>query len=145
MERLQNTLAYKVRSIRKRILIAINEIFAGTQFTWELYFVLRFIYENPGCSQKDIADLLWTDANIIVRNVDKLERMGMVNRQKHPADRRAYALYLTDEGNKTAEGYWEKLIAHQEACLSELSKEERASFKRYMDIVIGENPPPHSK
>jgi DNA-binding MarR family transcriptional regulator len=53
---------------------------------------------NEGRSQQAIAELLGINATRMVFLVDELERLGLVERRRNPADRRSHALYLTDAG-----------------------------------------------
>lgn len=139
MQYLKDTLIYKIRTLRKKVLAAAPAALEGTGLTAELYFALRFIYETPGCSQKELADLLLTDANIIVRGIDKLEKLSLVRRARHPNDRRAYALYITEKGKQLVLDKWEKLIENQEACLSDLTEKQRKLFSHFFDIAIAED------
>ncbi len=53
---------------------------------------------NEGKSQQAIAALLGINATQMVFLVDELERLGLVERRRNPADRRSHALYLTGPG-----------------------------------------------
>ena len=139
MDYLRNTLIYKIRGVRKKMVTASKQALEEINLTLELYVALHFTYENPGLSQKELADLVWTDSNVVVRMVDKLEEMGLMRRQHRKDDRRAYSLYVTDEGEKVANEYWQKLIDYQEECLASLSASERQDFKRYLNVVLGED------
>jgi DNA-binding MarR family transcriptional regulator len=48
-----------------------------------------------GQSQQRLADTLGIHRNVMVGLVDELERRGLVERRRHPRDRRAHALYPT--------------------------------------------------
>ena len=138
MDYLKNTLIYKIRGIRKKMLMASKQALAESGLTLELYVALHFAYENQGLTQKALADLVWTDSNVVVRMVDKLEEMALLRRVRHTDDRRAYSLYVTEKGEQIANEYWQKLIEYQEECLASLSKQERQDFKRYLDVVLAE-------
>ena len=135
MRYLKGTLIYKIRGIRKKLLSDVSAALDGSGLTAELYFGLRFIYENPGCSQKELADLLLTDANIVVRGIDKMEERSLVRRERHPTDRRAYSLFLTKEGESLVLDKWEKVLASQEECLSRLPAEQRKLFIEFFDAI----------
>ena len=138
MDYLKNTLIYKIRGIRKKMLTASKLALAESNLTLELYVALHFTYENPGLTQKALSDLVWSDSNVVVRMVDKLEEMGLMRRERHSDDRRAYSLYVTEKGEEIANKYWQRLIEDQEACLASLSPSERQDFKRYLDAVLDE-------
>jgi DNA-binding MarR family transcriptional regulator len=62
------------------------------------FAVLRFLGDAEGRSQQAVAEALGTPPSRIVAFVDALEERGLVERHRNPADRRAHALHLTDEG-----------------------------------------------
>ena len=60
--------------------------------------VLRRLHDSEGCSQQSIADAMRLRRSVMVGLIDELESMGLVERRRHPADRRANALHLTSQG-----------------------------------------------
>src|SRR5215475_14439227 len=61
------------------------------------YAVLKALSEDDGRSQRELSTQLGIHRNVMVTVVDKLEREGLVKRMPHPADRRAFAVTLTDK------------------------------------------------
>ncbi|HEY0816316.1 MAG TPA: MarR family transcriptional regulator [Pseudonocardia sp.] len=61
--------------------------------------VLTHLREADGRSQQQLADLLHVHRNAMVGLVDELEARGLVRRTRHPDDRRAHALHLTDQAH----------------------------------------------
>lgn len=62
--------------------------------------VLRRLHDSEGCSQQTIADAMRLRRSVMVGLIDELESMALVERRRHPADRRANALYLTAHGKQ---------------------------------------------
>lgn len=60
------------------------------------YGLIVLLAEEEGRSQQQIADSLGIHRNAMVGLVDDLERRGFIERKRHPADRRAHAIHLTD-------------------------------------------------
>lgn len=58
--------------------------------------LLVHLSRGEGQSQQQLADAMGIHRNVMVGLVDTLEQRGLVERHRHPADRRAHALYLTD-------------------------------------------------
>ena len=58
---------------------------------------------NQGQSQQAIAEMIGVNATRMVFLVDELEKLGLVERRRNPADRRSHALYLTEQGLATVE------------------------------------------
>jgi DNA-binding MarR family transcriptional regulator len=67
--------------------------------------MLTRLAANEGKSQQAIGELMGLNATRMVFLVDELEERGLVERRRNPADRRSYALYLTEQGRaKLSEG-----------------------------------------
>ncbi|MEJ3652924.1 MarR family winged helix-turn-helix transcriptional regulator [Actinomycetes bacterium KLBMP 9759] len=59
--------------------------------------VLAHLARVDGRSQQELADLLAIHRNGMVGIVDALEAQDLVRRERHPLDRRAHAVHLTDK------------------------------------------------
>ena len=57
--------------------------------------LLTHLAAGEGQTQQQLADTMGIHRNVMVGLVDDLEDRGLVQRRRHPADRRAYALHLT--------------------------------------------------
>lgn len=64
------------------------------------YSVLVMLGNSPGLKQSDVAAALGIQRANFVVLFDGLERRGLAQRSSAPHDRRSYALYLTEEGEK---------------------------------------------
>jgi DNA-binding MarR family transcriptional regulator len=68
------------------------------------------------------------DPSSMVSTIDELEARGLVERRRHPHDRRAHALHLTDEGRATL-GRGRRLARQaQGQLLSPLNDDERGQL-----------------
>lgn len=68
------------------------------------YSILYFLNENDGCTQQHICNNLAIDKTAMVKVIDCLIKMGMVQRKINPDDRRQQLIILTKKGIKqTAE------------------------------------------
>lgn len=65
-----------------------------TRAQWKLLSVLR---RNPGIRQAQVAVILEIEPITLVRQLDRMEKAGWVERRMDPDDRRANKLYLTDK------------------------------------------------
>jgi DNA-binding MarR family transcriptional regulator len=81
-------------SVRERV----NERLVALGLTTALYGTLATIDARGPISQQAIADQLGLTGPAIVQTVDRLEDAGLVQRRRHPADRRSYALQPSDVG-----------------------------------------------
>ena len=87
--------------------------------------VLRLLAQSPGQSQRALADALGMHATRLVALIDELEGRGLVARTRDPADRRNYALALTDQGTAKLAELATVAGEHERAITSALTADER--------------------
>ena len=63
--------------------------------------VMTLIDAAPGSAQQELVARSMIDASSMVAVLDELEAMGLVERRRHPDDRRKHAVYLTARGGRT--------------------------------------------
>lgn len=61
-------------------------------------FGVLALVHNDSMSQRELAQATRVEEQTISQTVDRLERMGMVIRQRDPHDRRRFLVTATDEG-----------------------------------------------
>jgi DNA-binding MarR family transcriptional regulator len=81
--------------------------------------------QNNGRSQQAIAELMGVNPTRMVFLTDELEKLGLVERRRNPADRRSHALYLTEAGTAMLARVREVTRAHEAAITAGLSAAER--------------------
>ena len=88
-----------------------------TRAQWKVLFRLE---RQPGLRQVELADILDVEPITLCRIVDRLEEAGLVERQRDPADRRAWRLEVTEQS--------QPLIAKLRALADELMAEAFAGI-----------------
>ncbi len=66
--------------------------------TIDQWLLLKTIHDEPGLSQKEMAQRVFKDYASITRMIELLVKRGYLKRSFHRADRRRFKLALTDEG-----------------------------------------------
>lgn len=87
--------------------------------------VLNRLAANEGQAQQAIAQLMGLNATRMVFLIDELERLGLAERRRNPADRRSHALYLTDKGREMLARARKAAAAHEEELAAPLTREQR--------------------
>ena len=87
--------------------------------------ILRFVSASGGISQQALAGHLRILPSRLVILIDQLEERGLVERGSDPADRRSYALHLTDKGVETLKALGRLARDHQDELLVSLTTDER--------------------
>ena len=90
--------------------------------------VLRRLAQFPGQSQRELADALGMHAPRLVALIDELEGRGLVARDRHPEDRRNYAISLTDEGRRLLAELGRLVGQHEHAITAGLNDDERTQL-----------------
>jgi DNA-binding MarR family transcriptional regulator len=91
-------LAYLLVQLGFRVAGKFTEQLAPLGLEPRHFGMLTRLAANEGKSQQAIGELLGLNATRMVFLVDELEGRGLVERRRNPADRRSYALYLTEQG-----------------------------------------------
>ena len=138
MEHLRDTTFYKLLAVQKKLLAAVRNDFKGVDITHDNYITLHFIYENPGITQADLATLNDKDRNVIVKTIDRLEKNGWAKRVRSDDDRRAFTLFITEDGKEIIHKYWDTLILRQKEAVSMLSEDEQAEFDALLEKILYE-------
>ena len=111
---LATTLGYVLRRAQLAVFDDVIANFAGLELRPAQYSVLVLLGHTPGLKQSDVAAALGIQRANFVVLFDGLERRGLARRSAAPNDRRSYALYLTDAG--------EKLLARASALEAQLQE-----------------------
>jgi len=87
--------------------------------------ILRVVSASGGISQQALADQLRILPSRLVILIDQLEERAMLERRADPADRRSYALHVTEKGSEALKSIGRLARDHQEALLVSLTTDER--------------------
>lgn len=90
--------------------------------------ILRVIRQADGLSQQALGEKLGMFPSRLVQVLDELEQRGLVERRDNPADRRSYALHLTEAGRESLEQIGRIAREHQDALCAALDESERAQL-----------------
>ena len=93
-------------------------------------------------SQHALGEYVKKDRTTVVAMVDELEEAGLVERRRNPADRRAYALEVTETGSSWLAQAGPLLSAAEDRMLSELDAAEREQLLNLLQRVLFSPSPP---
>lgn len=69
--------------------------------TPRMWGALNVLEAEGAMTQQELGRSIGMDPSTMVSTIDELESKGLVERRRHPTDRRAHALHVTDEGRAT--------------------------------------------
>ena len=91
------------------------EVLEPLGLTTRLWGALNVLDAEGAITQHALGACVGIDPSSMVATVDELEAKGLVERRRHPTDRRAHALHITDKGRQTlAKGRELARTAHED-------------------------------
>ncbi|WP_397447956.1 MarR family winged helix-turn-helix transcriptional regulator [Pseudomonas sp. NA-150] len=91
----QPTMGFVLHDVARLMRKRFEQRARHTGLTRSQWHVLAILSMNEGIHQKALADLLEIESITLVRLLDKMEANGLIERRKHPTDRRMSLLFLT--------------------------------------------------
>lgn len=98
--------------------------------------VMSLINQNPGSSQKELADMAGITGPGLVSVVDELENRGLVTRERSSTDRRRNMLVLTNKGERTMASLFDAVKEIEGPIREELSAQELETFIALLDRAV---------
>jgi DNA-binding MarR family transcriptional regulator len=98
---------------------------AAVGLTPRLWGALNVLDHEGEISQQHLGRSVGIDPSSMVATIDELEAKGLVERRRHPTDRRAHALHMTELGRTTLAQARKLAAAAQDELLAPLDESER--------------------
>ena len=94
---------------------------------------LGYLARNEGVNQAGLADLLEIRPMTLVRQIDRMEDAGWIERRADPADRRARRLFLTAKARPVLGRIWHVANETRDEALARLSAAEAEAL---IDLLV---------
>lgn len=110
---------------------------AHLQITPDQFTVLRTLLESDvrGLTQRELARTMSSDPNTVASLLERMEKIGYVERLPHERDRRAHRIKLLPKGKKTYESARDIAVALQGEVLAGIPVAGRESFLENLSLV----------
>ena len=103
-----------------------------------MWGALNVLDHEGAISQQQLGRSVGIDPSSMVGTIDELEAQGLVERRRHPSDRRAHALYITPLGEETLTKARKLAAGAQEELLAPLDPSERELLHALLlRLVVG--------
>src|SRR5688572_18184631 len=96
----------------------------------DVLFTLRRAGGPYRLSPSAISDALLVPSGTMTNRLDRLERKDLIERVRHPTDRRSMEVQLTDRGRKLVDEAVARHVENEKEMLAPLSERERATLDR---------------
>lgn len=100
------------------------------------FATLSLIYENPGVAQGQLAEAIIITPQNMANLIDKLESRKLLRRENSEEDKRAYSLYLTEDGLKITQEALDTVKNLEDMAYNMLNSEEKQLLIRLLDKII---------
>lgn len=107
------------------------------QLTPDQFTVLRTLLENDarGITQRELARAMSSDPNTVASLLERMEKVGYVERTPHERDRRAHRIKVQAKGKKVYESARAIAVALQGELLGVLPAAGREEFLQNLSLV----------
>jgi DNA-binding MarR family transcriptional regulator len=129
---------YRLRRASGRMMADFASSMAPAALRPVLFGMLCVIRANPGIIQMGLGAELGIQRANLVPLVNELTGRDLIERRPAPNDRRAFALYLTPEGERLLDQAETMVLQHEERMLSALSRAERAKLLELLAKIAAE-------
>jgi DNA-binding MarR family transcriptional regulator len=93
----QNTVPLLLHDVAHQLRVMIDGKVEPYKLTRQTWVALSILEDAPGISQIELSTRLEIDRSSAGRLLERMEKRGLVYRQKDPDDRRIVRLYVTEE------------------------------------------------
>lgn len=100
--------------------------------TW---FLLAMLMDDDGISQGEVSHRFEVDPSRITRLAQRLEKEGLLRRERDPEDSRVVRLRATERGRHLIENQQERREGFEERIRQEFNQEELVEFRRALGVV----------
>jgi DNA-binding MarR family transcriptional regulator len=98
--------------------------------------ILLWLLEEDHLIQKELIARTGMEQSTVAEHIDRMERMGLVVRERAPQDRRAYRICLTERGRAISGELVDGIKAGVPIFTKGLSMEQLVNFHLTMDQII---------
>lgn len=109
--RLDNQICFRLYSAARLITQAYTPMLTELDITYPQYLVLMVLWEKDNQPVNDIAHRLLLETNTVTPLLQRMERLGLVNRKKGEQDRRQQFVSLTQKGRDLQEKAYQLIPA----------------------------------
>jgi DNA-binding MarR family transcriptional regulator len=136
--RLDNIIFYDIeKAIKSYRQYAQKNIKASKiNITIDQWLILKSIKDNPGLTQKEIAEMVFKDYASVTRIIEVLVKRSYLKRSFHKTDRRRYNLELTATAEKTLKKLLPIIHSNRTHALDGVSQQALKQMQKTLKKII---------
>ncbi|MFT4301848.1 MAG: MarR family transcriptional regulator [Desulfovibrio sp.] len=115
---------------------------ADLGITWAQWIVLIRIASKVGSTAAELCRVIEYDSGSMTRMLDRLEKTGLIYRERSSEDRRVVNLHLTKEGQDLYPQLISVAINNLNQCLKGFTAEEIGTLMGFLDRIVANQKEP---
>lgn len=127
---------YLANLLAKAVSRALHARADGAGFAPGQFPVLLELWSGDGLTQRELLDRLDIEQATMANTLSRMERDGLISRRRHPKDKRAQLVFLTNRGKALQETALAAASATEEALFQGFRRFERELLLEYMRMVL---------
>ncbi|MGB9082804.1 MAG: MarR family transcriptional regulator [Desulfuromonadaceae bacterium] len=135
---IENSIGFLLSKAYQHAWAILREEIEAYDLTPPQFALLCFLWQQDGLTQAELSEKGQIDRSTLGGLIDRLERNGLLERRQHPQDRRAYRIYLTEQGNNMESTLSACAERSLQRFTSGLDGDEVAELRRMLKILRGE-------
>ena len=132
----QSSLGWLINVVANNAARALDSELKKHGLTLALWPTLMCLWEEEGVTQTEISQKSKVENSTTTRTIDKLEKLGLVERQNDPNSRRSFRIYLTDKGRELKSDLLPIPLNINEQILSSLEKTEQEQLISLLQKMV---------
>lgn len=134
----ENSIGFLLAKAYQRAWAIMKEEIEPYDLTPPQFALLAFLWQEDGLTQVELSEKGQIDRSTIGGLIDRLERNALLERRQHPQDRRAYKIYLTEQGKEMENTLSACAERSLKRITSGLNEDEVKELGRVLKILRGE-------
>lgn len=108
---LDNQICFRLYTATRLVVQAYTPMLSDLGITYPQYLVLMVLWEKDNQPVNDIAHRLLLETNTVTPLLQRMEKLGIINRKKGETDKRQQIVSLTEKGKNMEEKAYELVPA----------------------------------
>lgn len=108
------------------------------EMTPEQYWLLRLLRRRGALSISELADALGVTGSSVTTACKRLEKAGLVTRERQSDDERMVRVMLTEQGHQQVEAWQQRRREFLQELLAPLDQEQQATLQELLECILQE-------
>ena len=134
----EGSVGWMLNALAAALNLTMKKQLESLDLTIHQFMILMVLLETDGISQAAIGKKVILPGYAITRNLDALEKQGLVKRQSDQSSRRSFSILLTQQGYTLAPSLFQIITEVNADLLSSLTPEEAGQFKLTLSQLVSE-------